>query len=147
MPRPYVSAVTFLDDQIVLTVQLDEYLAGQSVEISGYATQNSGGYATFYGFQTAEKNPDGTVVTYVKAAPAQEFMEGDPVTVFLRAAKVWVTVLREEGWKPENHPTKPATDGTTWDTVAKVGWAASNGQASSWSPDQALAGGEPSFQG
>ena len=140
MPRPYVSAVTLLGGQIVLTVQLDEDLAGQTVEISGYATQNSGGYATFYSNQSAEKNPDGTVVAYVKATPAQEFMTGEIVTVFLRAAKVWVTMLTKEGGWPPNPPPAKAADGTSWDVVTNVGWA-SGGPSSSWRPGQAAAGG------
>ena len=147
MSEPWVTRVTIQGDELLLTVQVDEFVGNEPLEVSGSVTQHGGAIATVFDVQPVVKNPDGTATMYVKATPAQEFMEGDPVTVFLRAAKVWVTVLREEGWKPENQPTKPATDGTTWDTVAKVGWAASNGQASSWSPDQALAGGEPSFQG
>jgi hypothetical protein len=135
MPRPYVSGVTFKGGQIVLTVQLDEYLAGQPVEISGYATQNSGAFANFYGIQTVGANPDGTVVMYVKATPEKAFMAGEDVTVSLRAAKVWVTVL--SGISPEGGPEK-AADGTAWNNVQDEVWA---GQSSSWNAGPAAAGG------
>ena len=135
MPRPYVSAVTFIGGQVVLTVQLDEYLAGQPVEISGYATQNSGAFANFYSIQTAGKNPDGTVVMYVKATPEKAFMAGEDVTVSLREAKVWVTVL--SGASPGGTPAK-ATDGTTWNSVQEEVWA---GRSSAWDAVQAATGG------
>jgi hypothetical protein len=135
MPRPYVSAVTFISGQVVLTVQLDEYLAGQPVEISGYATQNSGAFANFYSIQTAGKNPDGTVVMYVKATPEKAFIAGEDVTVSLRAAKVWVTVL--SGISPAGTPAK-ATEGTTWNNVLEEVWA---GRSSSWDAGPGAAGG------
>jgi hypothetical protein len=143
MPRPYVSAVTFIEKQIVLTIQLDEYLAGQPVEISGYATQNNGAFANFYAIQSVGANPDGTVVMYVKGTPQTPFMEGEPVTVTLRAAKVWVTVLTGDGEiSPQSQPAK-ATDGTTWNNAIKEVWA-SGGPSSSWSAGQA---GDSSFPG
>jgi hypothetical protein len=128
MSNPYVTKVTFKDGQIVLTVQLDESLANESVEISGYATQDGGGFATFYDIQNTKENPDGSVVIYVKAAPSQNFMNGQPVTVTLRASRVWVTVLAESQDGPER-PYYPAItsdgttarDGTTWGELAAVG--------------------------
>jgi hypothetical protein len=143
MPRPYVSGVTFTGGQIVLTVQLEESLAGQPVEISGYATQNSGGFATFYETQTAGANPDGTVVVYVKGTPGKPFMIGEAVTVSLRAAKVWVTVLTPEGGISRGGTLMAAADGTTWNNVTQVGWAGD--PPSPWSDGQAAADGDPKF--
>jgi hypothetical protein len=136
MPRPYVSAVTFKGGQIVLTVQLDEYLAGQPVEISGYATQNSGAFANFYSIASVGANPDGTVVRYVMATPKKAFMAGEAVTVSLRAAKVWTTVLT--GISPAGPPVT-AADGTTWNNVTQEisvsGESWSSGSASQASED------------
>ncbi len=146
MPHPYVSTVTFKDGQIVLTVQLDEYLADQPVEVSGYATQNSGGFATFYAIQSAGANPDGTVVMYVRATPEKEFMTGEDVTVSLRAAKVWITVLTEDGEAaPHDQPGK-APDGTAWNHVKEVGWA-SAGPMPSWGAGRSSGGGDSTFPG
>ena len=60
MSPPYVTGVTFNNSQIVLTVQVDNFQPGESLEISGQATQNGGGYAAFYGTKSVpERNPDG----------------------------------------------------------------------------------------
>jgi len=150
MPNPYVTKVTFKDGQIVLTVELDESLADESVEISGYATQDSGGFANFYDIQNAKENPDGSVIMYVSAAPSQDFMNGQPVTVSLRAARVWVTVLAEsqDGQGSRYHPAKipggtTARDGTTWGELAAVG---SVSPLSYPSAGQASAGSDSNFR-
>jgi hypothetical protein len=144
MARPYVSAVTFIGGEIVLTVLLDEDLAGQRVEISGYATQSSGAFVNFYDIQPVSASPDGSVVMYVKATPGAPFIFGDDVTVSLRASKLWFTVLTlEKGFTPRD-PSAPAEDGTTWNNATAVGWAA--GGPPSWSGSQAPAGGESNFQ-
>jgi hypothetical protein len=154
MPHPYVTRVTFTDDQIVLTVQLDLFPSGEFIEISGFATQNSGGFANFYDIQPVKKNPDGTVIMYVKATPTKAFENGEDVTVSLRAAIVWVTVLTETQ-DEEIEPTdqsKPATGGATAQAVTAlngvtaVGWA-SGGPVPSWGAGQASAGSDSSFQG
>jgi hypothetical protein len=124
MPHGYVTKVTFKAGDIVLTVVLDEYLANEPVEISGFATQNSGGFAIFNDTQSVQENPDGTVIIYVKATPSVEFNTGEDVTVSLRVATVWVTVLGEgqdgpEYSKPEGTPTQ---DGETWSIVKAVGY-------------------------
>jgi len=139
MPPPYVTNVTFNDGQIVLTVRVDNYQPGESLEISGQATQNGAAFAAFYDTQSVpEQNPDGTAYIYVKATPSQEFEKGRNVTVVLRAAKVWVTVLGQS--PPEQRPVGnvvPAGDGSTWSYIKAV-----------WPPDddQASAGNEASFQ-
>lgn len=144
MAHPYVSAVTIKGDQIVLTVKLDKFMAGQSVEVSGYATQNSGAFAAVHDMQTVGANPDDSVLMYVMVTPGKDFMAGEPVTVSLRAAvvKEWVTVVA--GVEPANKPTK-ATDGTTWENVTEVGWAIGD-SSSPWSAGQATADGDSSFR-
>jgi hypothetical protein len=152
MPHPYVTKVTFNDGQLVLTVELDEYLAAESVEISGYATQNSGGFATFNDIQIATKIPDGTVVMYVTATPSEQFKSGEDITVSARASRVWVTVLTEspDGDIPNYHPMSPsggttAQEGTAWNSVTAVGWAAPAPLSSS-SAGKTSAGSDSNFQ-
>ena len=137
MPNPYVTGVTFKNSQIVLTVLVDDYQAGESLEISGQATQNGGAFAAFYDTQTVpEHNPDGTAYIYVKATPSQEFEKGRNVTVVLRAAKVWVTVLGDSPPETGASPHVEAGEGSTWNYIKAL-----------WPPDtdQASAGSEASF--
>jgi hypothetical protein len=138
MSEPYVTQVTFKDGQIVLTVRVDAYQPGESLEISGHATQNGGAYAAFYDTKTVpEYNPDGTSYIYVTATPSQEFEKGRNVTVVLRAAKVWVTVLGDSPPEGAPVPHVEAGDGSTWSYIRAL-----------WPPDtdQASAGSEASFQ-
>src|SRR6516162_7269196 len=65
MPNPYVKNVAFIDNQLVLTVQVDDYPVGEVLEISGYATQNGGAFAVFNDVKAVpERNPDGTGYMY-----------------------------------------------------------------------------------
>jgi hypothetical protein len=139
MPNPYVTNVTFRNSQIVLTVRVDEFRPGESLEISGHATQNGAAFASFYDTQTVPKpNPDGTAYIYVKATPSEQFEKGHSITVVLRAAKVWVTVLGDS--PPEQGASglqaELAGEGSTWSYIKAV-----------WPPDddQASAGNEASF--
>jgi hypothetical protein len=145
MGRPYVTGVTFNGGKIVLTVLLDTFLANKPVEISGFATQNSGGFATFYAIQSADENLDNTVLMYVTATPSVAFKQGEDVTVTLRASSVWVTVLGEsqngeiqplKGSEPGGEGT-PVLDGATWTNLKSVGYPAG------WES----AGNDPTFRG
>jgi len=148
----WVTQVTFKDGQILLTVLIDEFLPDESVEISGYATQNSGGFANFYDIQPVTENPDGSVIMYVKATPSQPFKEGDDITVVLRAARVWVTVLKaqQDGQAPQpyHYPATPAgpaaPEGAIWNGVRSVG-SVSAGGLSTWPSSKTSAGGDSSF--
>lgn len=142
MAHPYVTKVTLKDGQIVLTVEFDANMADQSFEISGYATQNGGAFANFYDVQVPKEAEDGTVVAYVKAAPLQEFKNNENVTVVLRAARVWVTVLTQpkDGPMPPQGSAAPAEDGTTWNSIRAVGWVSPAGSPE-WNAGQPSAGG------
>ena len=148
MSHPYVTKVTLKDGQIVLTVEFDTFMADQSFEISGYATQNGGAFANFYDVQVPKEAEDGTVVAYVKAAPLQEFKNNENVTVVLRAARVWVTVLTQpkDGQVPQQGSNTPAQggnaaeDGTTWNNIRAVGWVSPAGSPE-WNAGQPSAGG------
>jgi hypothetical protein len=155
MPHPYVTHVTFADGQIILTIELAKSMANESVEISGYATQNSGGFATFYDIQSPGENPDGTVIMYVSATPTKAFQNGEDVTASLRASRVWVTVLKESRdgqtsprYDPESVGMQGpgAKDGTSWSNIRAVGWASPSPVSTAGDP-QASVGNDSPFQG
>ena len=93
----YVTRADFQNGEMVFSVQLDGFNVGEAVELSGAATQNNGALASFYKIQTIRAVDAKSIAQLtVSATPSAPFMEGEEVTVFLRAAKVWVTVLGEE---------------------------------------------------
>ena len=135
MPHPWVTKVTIKEKQIVLTVQADEFTAGENLEISGYATQTSGAFAVVNDIQTVPKhNLDDTAYMYVTASPSRGFKKGEPVTVVLRAGPVWITVLEEPPTGqgpgpggvnvrlPPGHPDS-AGEGTTWNVITSAAYA------------------------
>lgn len=149
MAYPYVTKVTFADGKIVLTVELDKYLANESVEISGSATQNSGGFAAFHDVQSVGERPDGAVVMYVTATPSEPFKNDEPVTVFLRASRVWVAVLAQSQHGKAGEPAPipvgtRAPDGATWDTLKSVGYVSPGAWSSSGASHRSAGG--ASFQ-
>ncbi len=146
MSHPYVTDVSLVDGQIVLTVEFDPAMVGQPFEISGYATQNGGAFANIYDVKNAEKIPSGKVVAYVSTAPLKPFKNGEDITVVLRASRVWATVLIQALDDPEPGqgvaPLKvgtPAGDGATW-KLARTAWVPSTGLPA-WNAVQAPAGG------
>lgn len=155
MSNPYVTNVAFISNQIVLTVEVDEYAPGDTVEISGTATQTNGAFAVFNAIQRVPApNPDGKTYMYVKAPPSEDFKKGHAVTVVLRAGRVWTTVLGEEQSEPGSPPRGPrlpssggdasAEDGHAWSVVAKVTYA---GPSSAGNDGQTSAGSEARFPG
>src|SRR5262245_23970824 len=145
--RPYVTNVTLKKNQIVLTVRVDEFEPGEPLEISGHATQNGGAFAVFYDVQRVpEQNPDGTAYMYVKSPPSREFKTGHDVTVVLRAARVWATVLTEpqDGQTPSKDKDELAEEGTTWNIIKAVA-SPDVGPSSVWNASQTSAGGDSSF--
>lgn len=156
MSNPYVTNVTIKNNQVVLTIKIDDLPPGEPLEISGQATQNDGALAVFYDLQPVpEPTPDGTIYMYVKAVPSQSFKKGHAVTVVLRAARVWTTVLgapQPEGGSSQpvaasvvsQTQDDPAEDGMTWNDVRAVTYA------QPWSTGNAQktpAGSEASFPG
>jgi hypothetical protein len=135
MPNPYVTNVTLKNNQIVLKIEVDEFTTGETLEISGHATQTGGAFAVFNDIQPVpEQDPDGGAYIWVTAPSSQDFKKGHAVTVVLRAARVWTTVLGEPQPDPGTStgsaavipPTldEPAEEGTTWNDVRKVTYAA-----------------------
>jgi hypothetical protein len=127
MPPPWVNKVTIKEKQIVLTVLADEFREGENIEISGSATQTSGGFAVFDVIQPVPKaSPDNTVNMYVTITPSRPFTKGEAVTVVMRAGPVWVSVLEEPltgSPIPKLPRSEPAAEGTTWSVLKSAAYA------------------------
>lgn len=154
MPNPYVTNVTFRNNLVVLTVEATEWTPGESLEISGQATQTGGAFAVFNDIQLVpEPNPDGKAYMWVTARPSVAFKKGHAVTVVLRAARVWTTVVQPQpdpgsstgpaAKLPPPGGDDPAGDGTTWSVVSEVAYAV---PVSTGDAGQSSAGAESSFQ-
>jgi hypothetical protein len=112
------------DNAVKVSVQVDAFMPGESVEISGYVAQHHGAFAYFNEFKTITTKVGGSVTLEVKADPAPNsaaFQKGHDVTVFLRAAKVWVTVLAEgQDQQPGISVPNVAEPGTVWGKIKGV---------------------------
>jgi hypothetical protein len=122
MPDPsnsYVTSATITSTgQIEITVKVNDFESGGHVEISGHATQSGGAFANYYAIlPVPDPDPDG--VKSVKATavpvPPQRFRQSEEITVVVRVAKVWVTVLG--GPDPG---VIGATDPPVWPKVKQV---------------------------
>lgn len=128
MPDSYVTSATITNGKLELSVRVDDFTAGEYVEVSGQATQTGGAFANIYDIQQvpAEPNvPADPNITgdkphfhiYVTGAPVpHQFMTEQDVTTVIRVAKVWLTVL---GPPAGVQPAK-AGEGTTWDIQRRV---------------------------
>jgi hypothetical protein len=125
MPDSYVTSAAFTTDaqsvtQIALAVQVDDFNEGETVEVSGHATQIGGAFANYYDVKKvpaavtgADGKPHKTVTVTTHPIPEFPFVEGQQVTVVLRVSRVWVTVLGPQaGISPAS--TNPAGNNTTW---------------------------------
>ena len=113
-----VTQVEIVNDNVIqVTIEADAFMPGQSVEISGYVAQNHGAFATVNEFQKIDTKLGEIANLTVTATPApgsDPFEKGQDVMVFLRAAKVWVTVLGEGQAQPEIASYNLAAQGTVW---------------------------------
>jgi len=116
-------------DQIELSVEVTDFQAtGGSVEISGQATQVGGGFADIYKIvDMNEAAPGDTagewfVTVTADTAPPYRFRKDQEVTVYIRTAKVWVSVLGGEhtGLTTSSDPGQEADTGTTWNKRGPV---------------------------
>jgi hypothetical protein len=129
MPQQYVTNFALRNNQVVLTIEVYGFTPGETLEISGHATQDGGAFAAFNSSQAVPAlNPDGAAHMYVTASPSEDFKKGWAVTVVLRAARVWTTVLAEPqpaqgrppaqaGLAPSEGQDELAEEGTTWNNV------------------------------
>jgi hypothetical protein len=110
--------------QITLTVQIDDFTAGETVEISGQATQEGGAFANYYSLKQVPvadpTNGDHKIVTVTThPIPPNQFVPDKEVTTVLRVSMVWATVLQKpsatslSGGNPEWGPpaVKASLDG------------------------------------
>ena len=125
--HPYVDSVSMAGDQIKLSVEVTDFMTtGGSIEISGQATQNGGAFADIYeivdmteateGDTPEGGRPEWFVTVTADTAPPHRFRKDQDVTVFLRTAKVWVSVLGEHTTGTTlDGPGQEADKDTTWD--------------------------------
>ena len=126
MPESYVTSAEIDRKNIVLTVNVDSFTPGEYVEISGcatqaYETQGEGGFATFSEIQEIKKNKtDKPVALKVKAKLTKPFQQNQDITVVVRVAKVWITVLSDPPLASGVQPSI-AGQGWAWGQVEGVG--------------------------
>lgn len=116
MVNTYVTKAQLENNKIVLTVQVDGFEPGDALEISGQATQNNAAFATFDeikdipGTKAGAKAgtgspayPNGKSSLPVTADPvvAEKFEAEKDLTIVVRVAKVWVTVLSKDPDNPD----------------------------------------------
>ena len=127
MSDPYVTSAKITNGRITLSVRVDDFKAGDYVEISGQATQTNGAFANFYDIQqvptkpnvlaNAPNNPDADdkdhFYIYVTGAPSpHQFSNSHDVSAVVRAGRVWLTVLKGQALSGGIGTT--AGEGTTW---------------------------------
>lgn len=113
--------------QIALTVQVDNFESGKTVEISGHATQADGAFANYYDLRQVPAADPGNgghkvVTVTTRPIPPSQFGQDQEVTVVLRVSMVWATVLQTQAtsattsgntmWGPPKIVS--SIDGTNW---------------------------------
>ena len=110
-------------NNLQVSIEVDAFMPNESVEISGYVAQNHGAYATINEFQNIDAKLGQTAYLTVTAKPtptAPAFQQGDAVMVFVRVAKVWVTVLGEGPAQQPGILPSAAGVGSVWGTLIGV---------------------------
>lgn len=100
-----------------VSIEVDAFMPGESVEISGYVAQDHGAFATINEFQTIPGKLGEIAYLTVMATPvatSDPFQQGQDVTVFLRTSKVWFTVLAEGPAEQPGILPRKAVPGTVW---------------------------------
>jgi hypothetical protein len=119
-----------------VSLEVDAFMPNESVEISGYVAQNHGAFATFNDFQPINSKLAETARLTVQAKPtptSPAFQQGDDVTVFVRVAKVWVTVLGEGQTQHPVASHRTAEPGSLW---ARVKGVAGETYSDTWEGNQ-----------
>ncbi len=102
--HPYVDSVSMaFGDEITLSVEVTDFETTKGeLEITGQATQIGGAFATISKVVDFDKEAiqtdDGWFVDVTaKTIPPTQFDPAREITVFVRVARVWVTVLGQGG--------------------------------------------------
>jgi hypothetical protein len=131
----FVTKATLQDGKITFSVGVYGFEANEPVEISGYATQTGGAFANIYQIEQVPAMTDPSVDVTVEPRSSKQFSKDEEVTVVIRAAKVWVTVLGSKPPVGVGSESPPPDGSITWDDVQVVtnlngdsgspgGWAA-----------------------
>jgi hypothetical protein len=82
------------DNTIVVYVQTDSFKPGREVEVSGYLLQGYGAYTAFNcNMQIPFDAKLGELVTLPVELPAMDLKKREDVTVVVRVAEAWPTIL------------------------------------------------------
>jgi hypothetical protein len=106
--------------KLALSVLLTGFEKDESVTITGYATQSSGNMVTIFDTQKVDSvGFDGVANVTVYVTPPAQFKPEEEITIVISAAKVWATVLKNDGtttWNAEYYPGAPGPggQGSTW---------------------------------
>jgi hypothetical protein len=121
MSDSWVTSATIANGAIQLNVQLNDFKAGETVEISGYATQCSGALAKYYAIvEVPEPDNNNQIVQLTpQPIPATEFKQGLDLIVGMSVSRSWVSVL-------------PPPQGSVGSTLSDPGPSAGNN--STWGP-------------
>jgi len=114
---------------MIFNVIVDDFDPGDYVEISGAATQVGGAFAMIHKVEPVPNKPtdpeaEASVDVTVDPCSDKQFRKDQDVTVYIRIAKIWVTVLGEG---PPSDKTGqpdqgiPVDEGTMWGHVRHVG--------------------------
>jgi hypothetical protein len=125
MVNPHVDKIEQLPNgtggvKLALSVLLTGFEKDESVTITGYATQSSGTMVTIFDTQTVDSvGFDGVANLTVYVTPPAQFKPEEEITIVISAAKVWATVLKNDGtttWNAEYYPGAPGQggQGSTW---------------------------------
>jgi hypothetical protein len=106
--------------KLALSVLLTGFEKDESVTITGYATQSGGNMVTIFDTQKVDSvGFDGVANLTVYVTPPAQFKPQEEITIVISAAKVWATVLKNDGtttWNAEYYPGAPGPggQGSTW---------------------------------
>lgn len=85
------------DNTIVVHVQTDSFKPGREVEVSGYLLQGYRAYAAFScNMSIPLDTKPGETVTLPVELPATALKKGKDVTVVVRVAEAWPTILEPD---------------------------------------------------
>ena len=132
MSHGFVTSATIDGRKMKFSVGVYGFEANEYVEIAGSATQSGGAFASIYEIAEVPAAGDPSIDVTIEPRSTNQFKEGEDITVVIRVAKVWVTVLG--GLEPGKGAATIPVDGTTWNHVKVV--SPLNGE--SWSPEDGL---------